>query len=46
MRTTPDELKAIAAFITSKLNRAAGPLTLLLPEGGVSAIDVEGAPRL
>ena len=44
MRTTPDELRSIARFITAKLNKARGPLTVLLPEGGVSLIDAEGMP--
>jgi uncharacterized protein (UPF0261 family) len=44
MRTTADELRSIARFISSKLNAAKGPLTLLLPEKGVSLIDAEGMP--
>ena len=42
MRTTPDECRAIARFITSRLNRMNGPVRLLIPEGGVSALDAPG----
>ncbi len=44
MRTTPDECRAIAEFIAAKLNAFAGPLRFLIPEGGVSAIDMPGQP--
>lgn len=44
MRTTPEENKAIAAFITERLNRCEGPVRFLLPLGGVSAIDAPGKP--
>jgi len=44
MRTTPEENRKFAAFIASKINRSTGPLTLLIPEGGISAIDVPGQP--
>ncbi len=39
MRTTAAELEQIAAWIAAKLNASAGPVRLLLPEGGVSALD-------
>jgi uncharacterized protein (UPF0261 family) len=42
MRTTPDECRAIAGFLADKLNAARGPVHLLLPEGGVSLLDVPG----
>jgi uncharacterized protein (UPF0261 family) len=42
MRTTPDELIAIAEWICEKLNRSSGPVRMLLPEGGVSAMDAPG----
>lgn len=42
MRTTADELVMIAAWIAAKLNASAGPVRLLLPEGGVSALDAPG----
>ncbi len=44
MRTTPAENKAIGEWIVARLNRMAGPVRFLLPLGGVSAIDVPGAP--
>lgn len=42
MRTTSDELIAIAEWICEKLNRSNGPLRMLLPEGGISAMDAPG----
>lgn len=42
MRTTPEENRAAARWIAQKLNRATAPWTLLVPEGGVSAIDAPG----
>ena len=44
MRTTRDENVKIAKWIAVKLNRAEVPFTVLLPEGGVSALDCPGAP--
>jgi uncharacterized protein (UPF0261 family) len=44
MRTTPDENRAIGAFIFSRLNRMEGPVRFLLPLRGVSAIDAPGQP--
>jgi uncharacterized protein (UPF0261 family) len=44
MRTTPDENRAIGAFIVERLNRMQGPVRFLLPLGGVSAIDAPGQP--
>jgi uncharacterized protein (UPF0261 family)/ABC-type branched-subunit amino acid transport system ATPase component len=44
MRTTPDECRAIGAFVAAKLNAMAGPVRFLLPEGGVSSIDRPGQP--
>ncbi|MDP4026465.1 Tm-1-like ATP-binding domain-containing protein [Methylobacterium sp. NEAU 140] len=44
MRTTPEENRAIGAFIVERLNRMEGPVRFLLPLGGVSAIDVPGMP--
>jgi len=43
MRTTPEENRKFAAFIAGKINKSVGPLTLLIPEKGLSVIDVEGA---
>lgn len=42
MRTTSDELVEIAEWICEKLNRSKGPVRMLLPEGGVSAMDAPG----
>lgn len=44
MRTTPDECRRIAGFIAAKLNAATGPVRLLIPERGVSALDIAGGP--
>ena len=42
MRTTAEELEQIAAWISVKLNASKGPVRLLLPEKGVSALDADG----
>lgn len=42
MRTTAADLEQIAAWIAIKLNASAGPVRLLLPEGGTSALDAPG----
>ena len=44
MRTTPEENAAMGAWIADKLNRCEGPVRLLLPEKGVSALDAPGKP--
>jgi uncharacterized protein (UPF0261 family) len=44
MRTTPDECAAIGAGIAGKLSAAIGPVAVLLPARGVSAIDKAGQP--
>jgi uncharacterized protein (UPF0261 family) len=44
MRTTSDENAKIGATIARKLSAATGPLSVLLPVRGVSAIDREGQP--
>jgi uncharacterized protein (UPF0261 family) len=44
MRTTPDENRAIGAFIADKLGACDGPIRFLIPERGVSALDAEGQP--
>lgn len=43
MRTTPEENAAIGREIAARLNQATGPVTVFIPRGGVSAIDVPGA---
>jgi uncharacterized protein (UPF0261 family) len=42
MRTTPEECQAIGAWIGRKLNACEGEVRFLVPEKGVSALDVEG----
>lgn len=44
MRTTADENREAARWIAAKLNRSVAPLILLIPEGGVSALDAPGQP--
>jgi uncharacterized protein (UPF0261 family) len=44
MRTTPDECRAVGEWIGGKLNLCEGPVRFLIPQRGVSAIDIEGAP--
>ena len=44
MRTTPEENRQMAAFIANKLNESTAKLTVLIPERGVSLIDVPGQP--
>jgi len=44
MRTTPEECTEIGKRIAEKLNLANGPVVLMLPLKGVSAIDREGEP--
>ncbi len=44
MRTTRDENREFARWIANKLNRSIAPLTLLIPDLGISAIDAVGQP--
>lgn len=44
MRTTPEECAEIGRITAIKLNRAEGPVTVLIPLKGVSAIDKLGGP--
>ena len=44
MRTTPDENRAVGEWIGRKLAQCEGPVTMLIPEKGVSALDIEGGP--
>lgn len=44
MRTTPEECERIGRWIAEKLNRIDAPVRLLIPEGGISAIDAPGQP--
>jgi len=44
MRTTPDECRAIGKWIGDRLNDCDGPVRFLIPEKGVSSLDIEGGP--
>lgn len=44
MRTSMAENAAAGRFIAERINPGRGPLILLLPEGGVSALDAPGQP--
>ena len=44
MRTTPAENAALGRWIGEKLNACQGPVRLLIPEKGVSALDIDGGP--
>ena len=44
MRTTAAECEQIGRWIADKLNACEGPVRLLIPEGGVSALDAPGQP--
>jgi uncharacterized protein (UPF0261 family) len=44
MRTTPDESARIGAFIAEKLNHMRGPVRFVIPEGGVSGLDLPDGP--
>jgi uncharacterized protein (UPF0261 family) len=44
MRTTPEENTSFGEWLAGKLNRMPGPVRFLLPEGGVSLLDVPGQP--
>ena len=44
MRTTAEENRRFARWIAGKVNRSTAPLTILVPERGVSALDAPGQP--
>jgi uncharacterized protein (UPF0261 family) len=44
MRTTPAENHEVGAWIADRLNRCGGPVRLLIPERGVSAMDAPDQP--
>jgi len=44
MRTSVEENRQFGSWIADRLNRMNGPVRFLIPEGGVSAIDVPGGP--
>jgi len=44
MRTSVEENRSIGEWIAGRLNLMTGPVRFLIPQGGVSAIDVPGQP--
>ena len=44
LRISPDELKQVAHVFTEKLNRAVGPVKILVPLKGWSSVDAPGNP--
>lgn len=44
MRTTAEENATMGRWIAAKLNACRGPVRLLIPERGISALDIEGGP--
>ena len=44
MRTNIEENREIARWIAGKLNQSVAPLTMLIPEGGVSMLDAPDQP--
>lgn len=44
MRTTPEENRLAGEWIAKKLSGSKGPWRVILPEGGVSALDAPGKP--
>ncbi len=44
MRTTPDECRRLGEILAEKLNLSTGPVTVLIPLGGVSMIDAPERP--
>jgi len=44
LRTSPDELKKVAHVFAEKLNRATGPVRMMIPLDGWSSVDIPGNP--
>lgn len=44
MRTTPSENRQVGEWLADKLNQCEGQVRFLVPEGGVSLLDVPGQP--
>jgi uncharacterized protein (UPF0261 family) len=44
LRTSADECAALGRLVAAKLNRATGPVVVLAPLGGFSALDAPGGP--
>lgn len=44
LRLSPEELKTVAGIFAQKLNRATGPVKVLIPSQGWSSVDIPGNP--
>ncbi|MGD2184969.1 MAG: Tm-1-like ATP-binding domain-containing protein [Desulfobacterales bacterium] len=44
LRISPDELKKVAHVFAQKLNRASGPVSVVIPLNGWSSVDIPGNP--
>ena len=44
LRISPEELKQVAHVFAEKLNRAAGPVRIVIPLNGWSSVDIPGNP--
>ena len=44
LRISPDELKKVAQVFAEKLNRASGPVRIMIPLNGWSSVDLPGNP--
>lgn len=44
LRMSPDELKQVAHVFAEKLNRASGPVRVVIPLNGWSSVDIPGNP--
>jgi uncharacterized protein (UPF0261 family) len=44
LRISPDELKKVAQAFAEKLNRATGPVRMMIPLNGWSSVDIPGNP--
>lgn len=44
MRTTPEECRELGRILAEKLSRSTGPVSVLIPLGGLSMIDAPGEP--
>ncbi len=44
MRTNVEENHAVARWITQKLNQSTAPVTVCVPQGGLSSLDVQHQP--
>jgi uncharacterized protein (UPF0261 family) len=44
LRISPDELKKVAHVFAEKLNRATGPVRMMIPLDGWSSVDIPGNP--